>query len=166
MLNAIETLIESGQSSGQICDLLIENMRDLMVFLCAGADSKVLVLTADEKKQIAKIAQGFDVPALIYNITALEKLRWTLRSSETSRALLEALVLRLALSEHFMSLAQLSPAGRGTPATVKKKSIVADSSTANASNSLGRHQHGPMSLNGVSAGQATIESDSDIMAGT
>ena len=128
VLNAINALIESSQSSGQICDLLIENMRDLMVFLCAGSDSKVLVLTAEEKKQVSEIAQGFDVPSLIYNITALEKLRWTLRSSETSRALLEALVLRLALSEHFMSLAQLSARAGAIPsaAGVKKKSIVAN----------------------------------------
>ncbi len=122
VLNAIEALIEHGQSAGQICDLLIENMRDLMVFLCAGPDSKVLVLTAEEKKQIAQIVQDFDVPALIYNITALEKLRWTLRSSETSRALLEALVLRLALSEHFMSLTQL--AGQGSISADQKKKLI------------------------------------------
>lgn len=125
-LNAIEELIDSGQSASQICDLLIENMRDLMVFRCAGADSKVLVLTTEEKAQIAEIAQGFDVPALIYNITALEKLRWTLKSSETSRALLEALLLRLTLSEHFMSLAQLSAQIGSAPPTaagLKKKSI-------------------------------------------
>lgn len=89
----------------------------------------MLVLTAEEKKQMAQIAQGFDVPALIYNITALEKLRWTLRSSETSRALLEALVLRLALSEHFMSLTQL--AGHGAAASgVKKKPINASNPSA------------------------------------
>ena len=127
VLNAVEALIKSGQNSGQICDLLIENMRDLMVFLCAGSDSKVLVLTTEEKKQVAEISQGFDVPSLIYNITALEKLRWTLRSSETSRALLEALVLRLALSEHFMSLAQLSGQAAAAPSAgrVKKKLIPA-----------------------------------------
>ncbi len=131
VLTAIGSLIENGQSPGQICDLLIENMRDMMVFLCAGANAKVLVLTAEEQKQMTHIAQGFDVPALIYNITALEKLRWTLRTSETSRALLEALVLRLALSEHFMSLSQLSAQGTGGAAahsTVKKKSIASGSS--------------------------------------
>ena len=126
VLNALEELIDSGQSTSQICDLLIGNMRDLMVFRCAGANSKVLVLTADEKAQITEIADGFDVPALIYNITALEKLRWTLKSSETSRALLEALVLRLTLSEHFMSLSQLTAQVGSMPPTaagLKKKSI-------------------------------------------
>ena len=132
VLDATDQLIDSGQSAGQICDLVIDNMRDLMVFLCAGADSKVLVLTAEEKKQIADIAQGFDVPALIYNITAMEKLRWTLRSSDTNRALLEALLLRLALSEHFIGLGQLNAMGVGQHRAltgVKKKLIVADNST-------------------------------------
>lgn len=124
-LNAIEELIDAGQSAAQICDLLIENLRDLMVFLCAGADSKVLVLTAEEKQQIARVADGFDVPALIYNITALEKLRWTLKNSETSRPLLEALLLRLTLSEHFMSLANLSAqvGSASSAAGIKKKSL-------------------------------------------
>jgi DNA polymerase III gamma/tau subunit len=108
VLDAIEQLIDSGQSSVQICDLLIQNMRDMMVFQSAGADSKVLVLTDEEKKQLQQVADKFDIAALIYNITALEKLRWTLRTSETSRALLEASLLRLALSEHFIGLDQLS----------------------------------------------------------
>ncbi len=129
VLTATEELIDSGQSTGQICDLLIENMRDLMVYSCAGPDSKVLVLTTEEKKQLAEMSQAFDVPGLIYNITAMEKLRWTLRSSDTSRALLEALLLRLALSEHFMSLAQLNRRGVGSqtnPSPLKKKSVAAD----------------------------------------
>ncbi len=124
VLDVIGQLIDSGQTSGQICDLLIQNMRDMMVLQSAGADSKVLVLTDEEKQQLQQIAQCFDVAALVYNITALEKLRWTLRTSETSRALLEASLLRLALSEHFIGLDRLSAqltAGGATGLPVKKK---------------------------------------------
>jgi len=125
-LDVIDQLIDSGQSSAQICDLLIQNMRDMMVLQSAGADSKVLVLTDEEKQQLQQIAQCFDVAALVYNITALEKLRWTLRTSETSRALLEASLLRLALSEHFIGLDRLSAqltAGGATGLPVKKKLV-------------------------------------------
>ena len=121
VLDAIEQLIDSGQTSGQICDLLIQNMRDLMVLQSAGADSKVLVLTDEEKQQLQQVAEKFDVAALIYNITALEKLRWTLKTSETSRALLEASLLRLALSEHFIGLDQLSTAVSAAPGTAPSK---------------------------------------------
>ena len=123
-LDVIDQLIDNGQTSGQICDLLIQNMRDMMVLQSAGADSKVLILTDEEKEQLQQIAQCFDVAALVYNITALEKLRWTLRTSETSRALLEASLLRLTLSEHFIGLDRLSAqltAGGNTGLSVKKK---------------------------------------------
>jgi DNA polymerase-3 subunit gamma/tau len=124
VLDVIDQLIDSGQTSGQICDLLIQNMRDMMVLQSAGADSKVLVLTDEEKEQLQQIAQCFDVAALVYNITALEKLRWTLRTSETSRALLEASFLRLTLSEHFIGLDRLSAqlaSGQMAGSAVKKK---------------------------------------------
>lgn len=123
-LDVIDQLIDSGQTSGQICDLLIQNMRDMMVLQSAGADSKVLVLTDEEKQQLQQIAECFDVASLVYNITALEKLRWTLRASETSRALLEASLLRLTLSEHFIGLDRLSAqltAGANIASVVKKK---------------------------------------------
>lgn len=124
VLEAIEQLIDSGQTSGQICDLLIQNMRDIMVLQSAGSDSHVLVLTDEEKQQLESTAQSFDIPGVIYNITALEKLRWTLRTSETSRALLEASLLRLTLSEHFIGLRQLSTqltASTSAGLSVKKK---------------------------------------------
>jgi len=135
VLDVIDQLINSGQTSGQICDLLIQNMRDMMVLQSAGADSKVLILTDEEKEQLQQIAQCFDVAALVYNITALEKLRWTLRTSETSRALLEASFLRLTLSEYFIGLDRLSmqlTAGGATSLPVKKKLA-----TANVTPSIG-----------------------------
>ncbi|MHC5090210.1 MAG: DNA polymerase III subunit gamma/tau [Planctomycetota bacterium] len=123
-LDVIDQLIDHGQSSGQICDLLIQTMRDMMVLQSAGADSKVLLLTDEEKQQLQQISESFDVAALVYNITALEKLRWTLRTSETSRALLEASLVRLTLSEHFIGLDRLSAqltAGLSTGLPLKKK---------------------------------------------
>jgi DNA polymerase-3 subunit gamma/tau len=124
-LEAIDNLVDSGQSSGQICDLLIQTMRDMMVLKSAGPDNKVLVLTDEEKQQLKQLAEQFDLAGLIYNITTLEKLRWTLRTSETSRSLLEASFLRLTLSEHFIGLDQLSAAAgtRPTGGALKKKSI-------------------------------------------
>jgi DNA polymerase III gamma/tau subunit len=126
VLKAIELLIDSGQSAGQICDLLVQNMRDMMIQQSAGPDNQVLILTVEEKQQLQQVGQHFDIAALIYNITTLEKLRWTLRTSETSRALLEASVLRLALSEHFIGLDQLGAALTGTRAVaapLKKKTV-------------------------------------------
>ena len=121
-LTAVNDLVGAGTSEVQIGDSLIDYMRDLMVIKSAGADSELVILTAPQRKRAGEIAEKFDIAALVYNIATLEKLRWSIKNSDTARALLEASLLRFALSEHFMNvdklLAQLQG---GSAAAVKKK---------------------------------------------
>jgi DNA polymerase-3 subunit gamma/tau len=97
-------------------------MRDLMVVKSTGQKSELVILTEQQRQRAGQIVEKFDIAALIYNIATLEKLRWAVKNSDTSRALLEASLLRFALSEHFMNvdglLSELKP---GTQATIKKK---------------------------------------------
>ncbi len=121
-LTAIEELVCTGLGEVQIADALIESMRDLLVIRSAGVDTDLLILTADQKEKARALAQKFDTAALIYNITALEKVRWNLRNSDTPRALLDASLLRFALSEQFMNVDELmNRAQGGAPADLKKK---------------------------------------------
>lgn len=129
VLNILDSLLKSGLTCIQITDSLISCMRDLMVIAAAGENSDLLMLTADEQKAMSVLAKKFDIPALIYSITTLEKLRWTIKNSEAARALLEASMLRLALSEHFLGVETLlnqlkqgiaRPSG-GATGSVKKK---------------------------------------------
>jgi DNA polymerase-3 subunit gamma/tau len=121
-LMATENLICTGLGETQIVDALIESMRDLLVIKSAGLDTDLLMLTGDQKAKANELAQKFDAAALIYNITALERLRWSVKNSDTPRALLDALLLRFALSAHFMSVDELmSRAQAGLTADVKKK---------------------------------------------
>ena len=125
-LQATEELICTGLGEVQIVDAVIERMRDLLVIKSAGVETDLLILTAEQKARAAELAEKFDAAALIYNITALEKLRWTLKNSDTPRALLDALMLRFALSEHFMNVDELmsrARSGAAAPA-VKKKAPV------------------------------------------
>jgi DNA polymerase-3 subunit gamma/tau len=129
-LNAIEDLVCTGLGEIQIVDAVIESMRDLLVIRSAGVDTDLVILTADQKEKAAALAGRFDAAALIYNITALEKLRWTIKNSDTPRALLDASLLRFALSEHFMNVDELM--GRtqsGSPTAVKKKLLTEDRPT-------------------------------------
>ena len=120
-LDAVAELVRGGLSEVLIVDAIIDCMRDLMVVKSAGIDSKLLILTEQQRNKVGPLADKFDVAAFVYNITALEKLRWTIKNSDTPRALLEASVLRFALSEHFLNvdalLSQLGSAG------VKKKQM-------------------------------------------
>ncbi|MBP7049758.1 MAG: DNA polymerase III subunit gamma/tau [Phycisphaerae bacterium] len=125
-LTAIEDLVCTGLGEIQIVDAAIESMRDLLVLRSAGANTDLVILTADQKAKADALARKFDAAALIYNITALEKLRWTIKNSDTPRALLDASLLRFALSEHFMNVDELMAQAQGAPGAVKKKLLTED----------------------------------------
>jgi len=121
-LAAVQDLISTGLGEIQLVDALIDYMRDLMVAKSAGPDSKLLILTAEQRKRAGELAEKFDTAALVYSITALEKLRWSIKNSDTPRALLEALLLRFALSEHFLNVDELLSQLQGnSPTPIKKK---------------------------------------------
>ncbi len=121
-LNAAEDLIVAGMSEPRILDAMIDFMRDLMIAKTAGPESELLILTASQRQKIASLAEKFDIAALVYNITALEKLRWSIKNSENPRPLLEASLLRFALSEHFINLDDLlSRKGSAGSSEIKKK---------------------------------------------
>ncbi|MCJ7777049.1 MAG: hypothetical protein MUP16_01890, partial [Sedimentisphaerales bacterium] len=75
-----------------------------------------------------RLAEKFDVAALVYNITTLERLRWTLKNSDTPRALLDASLLRFTLSEHFLNVDELLSQLKAGP--IKKKQIANRSITS------------------------------------
>jgi DNA polymerase-3 subunit gamma/tau len=138
-LTAAEDLINAGLSEIRIVDSLIEYMRDLMVVKSTGAESELLILTAEQRKRTAELAEKFDTAALVYNITTLERLRWSLKNTDTPRALLEASLLRFALSEHFLNVDELmSQLQGGSAGNVKKKVPVRTKSEP--SNEAQRHK--------------------------
>lgn len=126
-LEAIEQLISTGLSEVQVVDSLVDYMRDLMVVKSAGSGSELVIMTEQQRQRAGELAGKFDVAALVYNIATLEKLRWSIKNSDTGRALLEASLLRFALSEHFMNvdglLSQLKSGSTssGSSPSVKKK---------------------------------------------
>ena len=121
-LAAADELVRAGTSEVQVLDSLVDYMRDLMVAKSAGADSELLILTTQQRKRAGELAEKFDIAGLVYNITTLEKLRWAIKNSDNARALLEASLLRFALSEHFMNVDELLSQLKGSPAaSVKKK---------------------------------------------
>ena len=120
-LGAVEELISTGLSEVQIGDSLSDCMRDLMVIKSTGAKTELLVLTAEQRNRLGELAEKFDTAALVYSITVIEKLRWTIKNSDTTRALLEASLLRFTLSEHFLNVDTLVSQLNGTSPTPIKK---------------------------------------------
>jgi DNA polymerase-3 subunit gamma/tau len=129
-LGATEELITSGLGEIQILDAMVEYMRDLLVVKSAGASSELLIMSSQQRELFGKLAEKFDVAAIVYNITALEKLRWSLKNSDTPRALLDALLVRFTLSEHFLNVDELlNRLQTGSSTSALKKNHVNSSST-------------------------------------
>jgi len=123
-------LINAGLSEVQIADALVDYMRDLMVIKSAGAKSDLVLLTEQQKKQAIELSEKFDIAGLVYNITTLEKLRWSLKNSDTARPLLEAAIIRLTMSEHFLNVDQLLSQSAGTADPPRRKTAGEVSQTA------------------------------------
>jgi DNA polymerase III subunit gamma/tau len=135
-LTITDNLLTEGMSCLQISDALVEYMRDVMVASTAGSESSLMVLTSAERKAVAELVSKFDLPALIYGVTAFEKMRGIIKNSENSRAILEASIVRLALSENFISVQSLMQRLGKADMTVKKKSfekLTPDAGNANVS---------------------------------
>ena len=133
----VDALIRNGLSEAQIVDALIDALRDLMIINTAGMQPDLVVLTQQQTQKAEVLARQFDAAALIYMVTALEKLRWTVKNSDTPRTLLEASVLRFTLSDHFINidtlLTQLNTGQGQTPAMVapkKKQPLIARTPSA------------------------------------
>jgi DNA polymerase-3 subunit gamma/tau len=123
-LAAIEDLISVGISEVQIADSLVDYMRDLMVVKSTGSKTELVVMTDQQRQKAGELAEKFDIAALVYNIATLEKLHWSIKNSDSSRALLEASLLRFALSEHFLNVESLlSQMKSGTVSQVISTSI-------------------------------------------
>jgi DNA polymerase-3 subunit gamma/tau len=135
-LLCLDSLLNTGLSCTNVLDSLVESFRDMMVLKTSAAGTSLVILTQTEKDSLCKIADAFDIPALVYNVTLLEKLRWPVKNSDSPRALLEAALLRLTLSEHFMSIPDLLNAqnpGGNSAGKLKKNTAVIEKSAQNQS---------------------------------
>lgn len=147
-LEAAAELMDAGLGEVQIVDALVDYMRDLMVVKSAGKETELLLLSAQERKKVSEAAEKFDIAGLVYNITALEKLRWTIKNSETARILLEASLLRFALSEHFLNIDSLLASSPGGEGTSKKKLLPINHVADGGETDAGKESH-PFRLNDI-----------------
>ncbi|MGA2915660.1 MAG: DNA polymerase III subunit gamma/tau [Sedimentisphaerales bacterium] len=123
-LVGLDSLLNSGMSCVGVLDSMVESFRDMMVLKVSSSDSKsLIILTQTEKEALLRIAESYDIPAIVYNVTLFEKLRWPVKNSDNPRALLEAAILRLALSEHFMSVPELLSQNSNMRLESKKNTI-------------------------------------------
>jgi DNA polymerase-3 subunit gamma/tau len=121
-LETADELLNKGSDPEQLLGSLAQRFRDLMIAAACGPDTNLLDLTGDARAHAIQQAQQFDTPALIHLIAQCESVQRAARASANPRALFDALIARLAMSEHIADAAALLA---GTPAPQPKTASAA-----------------------------------------
>jgi DNA polymerase-3 subunit gamma/tau len=128
-----EKCFASGQTPERFCETLIEHLRTLMILAVCGPTTELIDAPSQIREQLAAQCQRFDAATYVYMITLAQELRRSVKSSGAGRALIDAAVVRLALSEQFTDLKTvLASLGSGTAAPVQQKAAPRQPATPSA----------------------------------
>jgi DNA polymerase-3 subunit gamma/tau len=123
-LSQLEAMLASGFSADTLLVAMVEHLRNLMVIRACGEQSDLVQATTIAPAELAAQAGRFDLVFLSQDIVVLEELRRQIRQTQAHRALLDATMVRLALTEQFTPIGELAdnPAAQAAlPAAQKKK---------------------------------------------
>ena len=123
-LGQADSIIRSGLSVDSLIAALIDHLRNLLILRTCGADSALVEAPGLSMSDLAAQAEQFDPTALTQDITILEELRRNIRQSQAGRALLDAMLVRMALADQFSAVSELLSrldGGGGSPARVSRQ---------------------------------------------
>ncbi|MEM1330764.1 MAG: DNA polymerase III subunit gamma/tau [Planctomycetota bacterium] len=106
-LEAGDALLRRGSAPEQALESLLDRLRDLMVLAACGPQTSLVELTDEQREQEAGRAQHFDAAGLMHMIALTESVQRNLKHSVAPRALYDALLVRLAMTEHVADAAAL-----------------------------------------------------------
>ena len=107
VLKSANELINNGMGHARVLEVLAERLRRLLVVATCGEDSELLDIANDAMARTAQVARTFDAASLVHMIVACDAGSRQVKLSGASRALLDAVLVRLCLVEEFASAAGL-----------------------------------------------------------
>lgn len=111
-LEKADVLMRQGTTVEQALELLIEHLRSLMVIAACGADSDLVELAGESRATAVEQASHFDTAGLVHLIALCDAVSRNARNSTVARAMFDAAVVRMCMSEHFASVSDLLRNGR------------------------------------------------------
>jgi DNA polymerase-3 subunit gamma/tau len=120
-LRATAALLGEGLPAERVLDGFAERFRQLLVAATCGADAAVLETGEDEAAAIVEESSRYEPEQLVHLIALCDAAAGRVRSSTVPRAIIDAVVARMALSERFAGAASLLAGESGT----KKKRLTA-----------------------------------------
>ena len=99
VLDRASELLVRGNSIDQFIEALMLRFRDLMVLCACGPETPLVELTSEARAEEVKRAKRFDAAGVVHMIALCENVRKAAKDTAVPRPLLDALLVRLALTE-------------------------------------------------------------------
>ena len=125
-LKSAAELLARGISIDQVIESLLDRLRDLMILAACGGTSDLVDLSDAARADEATRAGRFDAAGLVHMIALCENVQRACKSSSVPRALFDALIVRLALTE---KLADVTALVSGSGAVAAARPTVASAPT-------------------------------------
>jgi DNA polymerase-3 subunit gamma/tau len=106
-LEAADQLLAKGAGMEVVLDSLASRLRDLMILAACGRDTDLVDSTGESRDEDAARAERFDVAALSHMIAVCESVMRSLRNSALPRALFDAALVRLAMTEKLADVTEI-----------------------------------------------------------
>ncbi|MFT3687101.1 MAG: DNA polymerase III subunit gamma/tau [Phycisphaerales bacterium] len=129
-LDVTGAMLTRGVSIDQFLTTLAERFRDLMVIAACGPETSLLELSDDSRKTATRQAGKFDAAGLVHMIALVESVAGRAKASSFPRALVDALVVRLAMTEKFADVTALVTGSTATAARPVSSPVTTPSRTA------------------------------------
>jgi DNA polymerase III subunit gamma/tau len=104
-------LLGRGVSVDQFLTSLAEMMRDVMVMLACSRDTSLVELSEKARDQLEPLLAKVDVPGASHQISLIEAIASRCKTSSFPRALVDTLIVRLAMAEKFADLTMILAGG-------------------------------------------------------
>ena len=98
-LERADELAKRGVSGDQMLETLLERFRDLMVLAACGPETELVELSGQQRQEETRRAARFDAAGVVHMIALCESVQRAIKNTSTPRALPDALVVRLAMTE-------------------------------------------------------------------
>lgn len=119
-LDQADALLQRGSSVDHLLDTLLGRLRDLMVLAACGSKTTLVELSDAARTEEAARAAKFDAAGLVHMIALCENVQRSAKNSAVPRTLLDALVVRLAMTEKLADVTAIV-AGRAGSLPAKKR---------------------------------------------
>jgi DNA polymerase III subunit gamma/tau len=106
-LESADELLARGAGPELVLGALAARLRDLMVLCACGPETELVDSAGDSRREDASRAERFDVAALSHMIAVCESVQRSVRASSLPRALFDAAIVRLALTESLANVTEI-----------------------------------------------------------